>query len=163
MLKAKRIPGFENYVLTPFGEVFNTSFKNKSSRLRQWNQRGYQNVTLGGRNGKKSFKIHRLLASLFLRKPKKNQILVRHLDGNPRNNRLENLAWGTSQDNANDSRVHGTMVRGEKVGSSVLTESQVKRIRKMLVTMSVYKVAKIFNMSETPIFYIRDRITWKHI
>jgi hypothetical protein len=37
--------------------------------------------------------------------------LIRHLDGNPKNNRLENLAWGTYKENAQDRELHKAMRR----------------------------------------------------
>lgn len=45
--------------------------------------------------------VHRIVAKAFLPNPE-NHPLVRHLDDNPSNNHVSNLAWGTYQDNADD-------------------------------------------------------------
>lgn len=51
--------------------------------------------------------VHRMVAESFMPNPD-NLPVVRHLDGNPNNNAVWNLAWGTSQDNWEDSVRHGT-------------------------------------------------------
>lgn len=45
--------------------------------------------------------LHRLLAQMFIPNPD-NLPVVRHLNDNPRDYRLENLAWGTQADNMQD-------------------------------------------------------------
>lgn len=45
--------------------------------------------------------VHRLVAQEFIPNPE-NHPLVRHLDDNPKDNRVENLAWGTYSDNTQD-------------------------------------------------------------
>ncbi len=52
-------------------------------------------------------RVHRLVALAFLGPPASDQE-VRHLDGNPSNNHLENLAWGTHAENRRDQLRHGT-------------------------------------------------------
>lgn len=54
---------------------------------------------------------------------------TRHIDGNPANNRPENLIGGTAKENAADKWLHGTMPTGEMCGNSVLTEATVVAIR----------------------------------
>ena len=71
------------------------------------NNGGYPCVSLTISGVEKQYRIHRLLAMRFFRKPKQNQTEVRHLDGNKQNNRLLNLKWGTSKENALDRIKHG--------------------------------------------------------
>ena len=49
----------------------------------------------------------------------------RHLDGNPTNNKPENLAWGTKLENQRDRLAHGTDNSGARNGRSKMTEAQV--------------------------------------
>lgn len=64
---------------------------------------GYPLVMIGGKN----LKVHRLVARAFIGEcPPGYQ--VRHLDGNPANAHLSNLAYGTASENALDKRRHGT-------------------------------------------------------
>ena len=39
--------------------------------------------------------VHRLILQSFIEQPDEKHNLVLHLDGNPSNNHLENLKWGT--------------------------------------------------------------------
>lgn len=71
--------------------------------------------------------IHRLVLEAFVG-PRPDGLEARHRDGDPTNNRLDNLLWGTSSDNENDKRRHGTMQYGERNGMTKLTEEQVREI-----------------------------------
>lgn len=50
--------------------------------------------------------VHRLVAQAFIPNPD-NLPIVRHLDDNPKNNHVENLAWGTQSDNMFDAARNG--------------------------------------------------------
>lgn len=52
-------------------------------------------------------KVHQLVMSAFLG-PRPNGKVVRHIDGNPENNWVENLRYGTNLQNSADQRRHGT-------------------------------------------------------
>jgi hypothetical protein len=54
---------------------------------------------------------------------------VRHLDGDPKNNRPENLAWGTQEENWMDRRAHGRARDGEEHWASKLTNEERAHIR----------------------------------
>lgn len=81
---------------------------------RQWtNRRGYRMVCFS--RGANRF-VHRLVLFAFVG-PRPPGMLCRHLDGNPSNNRLENLCWGTGQENEADKERHGRTARGDRHGS----------------------------------------------
>lgn len=50
---------------------------------------------------------HALVLAAFVG-PRPDGLCARHLDGNPANNRLDNLAYGTYAENMQDKRRHGT-------------------------------------------------------
>ena len=58
--------------------------------------------------GKKRY-IHQLVLEGFVGK-RENGLETRHLDGNPANNQLSNLVWGTRQENQFDRLRHGTLI-----------------------------------------------------
>lgn len=55
----------------------------------------------------KRFFVHRLVLETFVGPPPMKGMHTRHLDGDPSNNRLENLRWGTPEENSADRVRHG--------------------------------------------------------
>lgn len=69
---------------------------------------GYECVSLSRQGAKRPVRLHWLVMRAFAgRRPR--GLIIRHLDGNPRNNRLDNLAYGTHAENTADAQRHGTM------------------------------------------------------
>lgn len=77
---------------------------------------GYRIVKLSKDGISRSYKIHRLLATVFIPNPK-NYRCVRHLNDIKSDNRIENLAWGTHGDNVNDAIRNGVFTSIERSGS----------------------------------------------
>lgn len=72
----------------------------KGKFLKQFdNGRGYLKVTLGY-NGRKSFFVHKLVATAFIPNPN-NYIEVNHIDENKYNNIVSNLEWCDRKYNCN--------------------------------------------------------------
>lgn len=70
---------------------------------------GHLAVKVGNKGEAKQGYAHRLLAEAFIEN-QNNDPYVRHLDDDPRNNDLENLAWGSQYENHLDSIKNGTYV-----------------------------------------------------
>lgn len=71
-----------------------------------WGRRSYRVAGLC-RNGRKTnVLVHRLVLEAFVGPPAPGQ-LGRHLDDDSLNNCVENLAWGSLQDNADDRKRNG--------------------------------------------------------
>lgn len=66
---------------------------------------GYFAIGLRGGPKRKMMRVHRLVAAAFL--GPSDLPLVRHLDGNPKNNHVSNLAYGDVSQNAQDRTRHG--------------------------------------------------------
>ena len=96
------------------------------------NKEGYNQVcvSLGGRNKKKVFKIHKAVAETFIENPE-NKNTVNHIDGNKNNNSYKNLEWATLSENI--KHAFDTGLNKQKKGSdnaySKLSEDDVKYIR----------------------------------
>src|SRR5215469_1648817 len=99
------VPGYEDlYEVSDQGR-FKSLRKNKiMSPAPQY--KGHMQVALYKGGSRIPDYVHRLVLLAFTG-PAPAGTECRHLDGNPRNNRLENLAWGTRSENSLDDVVHG--------------------------------------------------------
>lgn len=127
------------------------------------NQRGYQSVFLSGPNGFKRLYVHRLVLEAFVG-PCPLDHECRHFpDGNPANNRLENLSWATHTTNIADRRIHGTAPIGEKK-SVKLTDEDVRAIKRRLAAGdSQHSIARDFPVSRSLIQAIKAGKVWSHV
>jgi hypothetical protein len=132
--------------------------------LRKWSHYYLQvNVTDDqGRSSKQN--IHTLITLAFLGERTKGHV-VRHLDGNPDNNHISNLAYGTPTDNVRDAMRHGTQVKGSRVHGAILSELQVTEIKlALLETPDNYVViAKRYGVTKHTIYEICRGSQWKHV
>lgn len=111
---------FDDYLVNRLGQVWSVKL-NRFKKVQPNNHRGnYCQVALKNaittqemiyqskrhwskknRMGYKNFYVHRIVACTFLNNPDKNIYrMVNHLDGNPLNNKLENLEWSTASENS---------------------------------------------------------------
>lgn len=95
----KPVDGYEGkYEVSNFGRVF--------SRLSNRfiggspDDKGYLRVKLYGNNGKKSIRVHQLVARAFIPNIA-NYTVINHIDEDKLNNRFDNLEWCTQQYNMN--------------------------------------------------------------
>ena len=124
----RRGKAMSGYFVTPDGHVWSA----KTGRfLRAYDVAGpppYCGVVLcvDGRFHRAT--VHQLVAEAFIG-PRPPGLDVCHRDGNRKNNRPENLRYGTRSDNLADRDLHGTHQRGERNPSARLTDSQAEEIR----------------------------------
>lgn len=98
--------------------------------------------------------VHQLVARTFHGPHPKGQE-VRHLDGNPRNNRADNLAYGTRTENILDVYRVGKAWRK-------LTASDVKAIRERLkIGETGASIARDYNVGESCISAIKHGRTYR--
>ena len=109
-------------------------------------------------------RVHRLVAETFIDNPN-NYKEVNHIDGNKHNNSVKNLEWCTRSHNvkhAYDNNLkHGSC--DEDNGRAKLTSEQVKQIREIYngKNVSIYRLAKDYNMSWSMIKLIITNKNWK--
>jgi len=86
-----------------------------------------------------------------------------HSNGDPTDDRLENVRWDTHKNNMADCARHGRMpdIRGEKSGSAKLTNDNVKGIRASRAPTATLAVR--YNVSGATIRRVKTRKIWKHI
>ena len=123
---------------------------------------GYYGVTLCNGTIQTDADTHRIIAYAFL--PGKSLDVVRHLDGNPLNNSLKNLAWGSFEDNEADKKKHGRTPLGENHHRAVLNNSLVLIIKDMHRRgFSQLKIAEIIGFNRGVVGNVVRGETWNHV
>lgn len=95
MSKMKVLDLFSGYTIREDGEVTSRFGKKIKPQI---SSNGYVRVELSQSGNGKKYLLHRLLAQAFIPNPN-GKPQVNHIDGNPRNNRLDNLEWVTRSEN----------------------------------------------------------------
>lgn len=94
--------------------------------------------------------VHALIAATFIG-PRPENADIRHLDGNPLNNVVENLAYGSRRENILDTYNNGGSWRK-------LTIDDVIAVRKMLrVGIKGREISKVFGLAESTVSAIKHR------
>lgn len=87
-----------SYVVRP-GKIMKPDYANNANH-------GRVNLSYRGRSERTW--IHRIVARAFIGEPPEGKPFVLHWDDDPRNNRVENLRYGNTQDNVDDAIRNGT-------------------------------------------------------
>lgn len=123
------VPGFPGYTVDDMGVVYG---RNGEPRRPWVDEDGYQQLTLyrtESRHSGKRIAVHRAVALAFLGPAPNSFSVVRHLDGDPGNNTLVNIAWGTGSQNSQDRIRHGRTFVGARNPNAHLSDDDVRRIR----------------------------------
>lgn len=112
---------------------------------------------------KKTHLVHRLVANAFLG-PCPVGHEVAHFDGNPSNNRLDNIRYATPAENNQDKIRHGTVVRGEESGTAKLTQEEVSQIRRERSNgSSLTDLSEKFEISIAQVSRVANGRQWRHL
>lgn len=123
-------------------------------------------VTLRVGGQQESRYVHLLVLEAFIgpRPVSEERIEGCHKDGDPNNNRVENLRWGTSAENSADAITHGTMPRGSRHGRSKLCEAAIPEIRsKWAEGESISSLAREYGVDWATIKRVVAGKRWTHV
>jgi hypothetical protein len=152
------LPGYDGrYCIDTTGQVW-TRAKGEWKRLKSsQTSRGYASIT-PAKDGKHTTKlVHRLMCEAFYGPSPAGKDQVRHLDGNRQNNAVENLDWGTQEQNWTDRAAQGAGM-GSDHHSSRLCEEDAFKIR--WSDASQRSLAREYGVSQSTIWQIRAGQTW---
>ena len=123
-------------------------------------EKGYLRVVLYTNGKNKIFRIHRLVAQLFIPNPE-NKPEINHVDGNKLNNFAENLEWVTHAENMGHAAAVGLNKTGAQHPLAKLTDEQVKSIRNNPSGLSIRQLAKLFGVDPTVISEVQCGKSYK--
>lgn len=96
----KDINGFEKYYVSSHGRIISFQLKNPKLMKIKTNRYGYHYIGLQKNKKCKAIEIQRLVALNFLTISEPRKMQVDHIDGNRKNNRVENLRWVSMKENS---------------------------------------------------------------
>lgn len=159
----RMIPDYPGYEVTESGEVRSWLKSGPGSagnyreepivKTAKPDKDGYLRVSIKVAPGKyRRIGVHRLVAKAFLPDTRFEGGLVLHNDGNPANNHVSNLRWGTQAENMADRGIHGTFTNAH----SPETIKEIRRLYKM--GFEQREIARVFKTSQS---YIHDVVNYK--
>lgn len=110
----------------------------------------------------RTYFVHHLVLDAFTG-PRPDGHETNHKDGNPRNNRVENLEWVTRSENIQHARENALAPQGERNGRAILTEAQVREVAHMAQQMPQTEVARRFGVSKDTVSDIVCGRRWRHV
>jgi hypothetical protein len=167
MEKWRNIPGFENhYEVSNHGRVRRSPAARRMAGkiVKPWPPGAYGHLKVGLYVARvRSVRwVHRVVLEAFVGAcPKGHQ--CRHLNGDPADNRLENLAWGTPKENAADKYRHGTHQRGTDRPMSILTDDAIREIRRLHGVEKQADIAARFGVARTTVNSVQNGYSWRHV
>jgi len=158
----KPVSGWESsYEVSDLGRIrnANTGYIRKPVELPD----GHMQIKLNHMGSWSMAAMHRLVLRAFVgRCP--DGMECRHLDGNPANNSLNNLRWGTRKENTADALHHDTIKRGSDVTVSVLNEIQVNDLLDRFEAGEEGRfIASEFGISQQQFYKITSGQQWSHV
>ena len=162
----RHVAGFPGYCVSDNGDVWS-----RRSRAGIWHklspgrnvQYGHLHVELYQAGKPRQFYVHALVLTSFVGSCP-DGMGCRHLDGNPANNQLSNLCWGTPKENQGDRVRHGTVTCGERNGSAKLKDAQIPEIRRRLAAgESQRSLAREYGVNHGTIGCLQHGKTWKAV
>lgn len=111
--------------------------------------------------------VHRLVVETFIR-PIQSHECVNHLDGNPLNNRLENLEITTASGNTQHAvDVLGWKPKsfpGETNGNAMMTAERAAYVKTATLPRGgIQRLAALWGVKRSTLYSIRAGRNWKHI
>jgi len=124
---------------------------------------GYCEVCIYSGKTRKYWRLHRLVATIFIPNPE-NKPFVNHIDGNKLNNAVNNLEWVTHQENMNHAKETGLVLSLENNPRATFNNEQIHEVCRLLE--QGYRncdLADIFGVEKHIISSIRYGLTFSGI
>jgi len=154
MNKWKEIPGLEGkYSASADGEIL-SHVNDIILKPYSYHDRGFLSVSIAGRLSNE--RVDRMVLMAFIGDA--DGLHPCHIDGDVRNNRLDNMKWGTAE----EARI--CLARGRKGTGNKLSPKDVHEIRRLHKTgLNYSEIARETGISHATISSIIRGLTWAHL
>jgi hypothetical protein len=150
----KPINNFINYEVSNLGNVKNTLTNKLLKPLPSGSNKMYLSVCLYKNKKPNLFYVHRLVLENFIEKCPEN-LQCAHLDGNSKNNKLENLKWVTPLENTRHKYIHKTIKYREFHANHKLKNKDITRIINLFISgESTKNISKKYGVDPTSINHL---------
>ena len=150
------VPGFPGHYANSEGAIF--LLREKTPKRDRYDQ-----ISFTDRGKTVWTTVHRMVCLAF-HGPAPEGKEVAHGNGDPYDNRAENLRWATKEENAADRGIHGTAYRGDGHRWSRLTEEDVRDIRRRVGDGErQIDLATEYHMHRSAIAHIVSGRSWAHV
>ena len=143
MEEFRKIEGYDNYEVSNLGNVKN--IKRQTLLTQSLDKDGYRKLALFQNKKYTHFRVHRLVALMWLPNPL-NKPVIDHIDGNKQNNNVNNLRWATFQENQFNKNLNSNSTSGVK-GITFRKSSNKWEASIMLNGKNIY-IGKYTNLEE---------------
>jgi hypothetical protein len=128
------------------------------------NRLGYKQTHLTGQDEIcRTYLVHTLILLAFVGPCPAGQE-CRHLNGIRCDNNLDNVCWGTPEENEADKVRHGTAQRGSKHYRAKLSDEKIHAIRNMLAQGFTHSyISRLFTVSRSTISLIHQGKSWRSV
>jgi hypothetical protein len=137
------VKDFPNYEVSNYGEVKN--IKKGNILKNRITEKGYCSVILYNGSINKSFRVHRLILSVFDDVSYSEHCLeCNHKDEDKLNNRIDNLNWLTRKENMNWNNLHQRIKRSPYKYSEYRTQKVKEKLSKKIIGTSIIDNSEIY-------------------
>lgn len=154
------LPKWDNYEVSSLGRLRKT--KSKKIIKGCLDSTGYWATNLSQDGRRRYLRFHVAVLEAFVG-PRGDFAGCRHKDGNPKNNRLENLEWSSAQDNSDDQVKHGTRRTGEKQATKLSAAQVLDMRRRAQNGEAVESFAAEYNVSPHYARSVVNGRKWAHL
>jgi DNA-binding XRE family transcriptional regulator len=157
-----------NYYISNYGRIKSVKLTTKVEKFIKGSidNRGYRVLNVNLQDGNFGYVyIHKFVAKKFLKKARKAQTYVLHIDFDNLNNHWENLVYATKEEWVAHYTGNPNRKKYVRVNHHKLNETDVKKIKRLLARGKMKKktIAKKFNVSQTQIRRIETGENWAHV
>lgn len=160
----------KKYFISNYGRIYSIRKKKLMQPYNSFNSSigKYKGIKITTESGDEvAYLIHRIVATTFITIDEDRRI-INHKDGNPSNNKLNNLEWCTPSENMIHALKTGLKVehRGEQRSNSLWSDEEIHMICKMMEEghKATYIYTLLCDILKHPkVQYERVRTLYKHI